>query len=141
MDLPAGQVVADRPHSRADDAAQIAPLLSQPVVETCLRIATYLQIINRGERAVAREAFNGLLPARILRRRSKGGAEQLAWRMLKENAPFAREMLLDGMLVRERIVDRSRLEAAQADTLAGTLHVTVPLFDLLGAEIWVRKWS
>jgi asparagine synthase (glutamine-hydrolysing) len=136
-------VVASRdfhgPHSRDDDPDVISPLLSQPVVEVCLQIPTYFQIRNRGERAVARTAFRGLVPDRILRRRSKGGAEDLAWRVLRNNWAFARELLLDGELIKERLVDRGRLEMALLDSHASDVRATVPLFGLLGVEAWLRR--
>lgn len=129
------------PHGESDDPPIVAPLLSQPVVETCLRIPSYLQVRDRGERAVARAAFGDLLPPEIINRRSKGGAEQLAWKMLRRNWRFTRERLLEGTLVKERIVNRQKLEAALSDSPSGELTANAPLFDLLGAEIWVQQWS
>lgn len=129
------------PHSLPEDPPLIAPFLSQPVVEVCLRTPTYLQIRNRGERAVARAAFEGLVPAKILSRYSKGGAEQLAWHTLRRNRAFTRELLLDGLLVKEGIADRGKLEAALSDAPGAAFKPTVPIFDLLGAEIWARQWQ
>lgn len=128
------------PWDRAGDPERIAPLLSQPVVETCLRIPTYLQMQGRWDRAVARAAFVRELPPEIAERRSKGGAEQLAWRTLLANLDIAREILLDGLLVRERFIDRPRLEAALSTSPGSDIRGTVPIFDLLGTEAWLRAW-
>jgi len=129
------------PWWRQGDPQLIAPLLSQPVIETCLRIPTYLQAANRGERAVARAAFSNALPPAVIQRRSKGGSEELAWKTLRANLPFVRELLLDGHLVRQRIVCRELLEAALADEQSSDLRSTVPVFDLIGAEAWLQPWQ
>jgi asparagine synthase (glutamine-hydrolysing) len=129
------------PSMRVHDPPVIAPLLSQPIIETCLRIPTYLQMKGRQERAVARAAFAEEVPREILERRWKGGAEQLAWRLFRRNLPLIREILLDGQLVRHHIVDRPRLEAALVVSPASGLKATVPVFELLGTEFWLHAWS
>ncbi|MEJ0038605.1 MAG: asparagine synthase C-terminal domain-containing protein [Gammaproteobacteria bacterium] len=135
---------ARRPYSsvwwREGDPQSLAPFLSQNVVETCLRIPTYFAVANRGERAVARAAF-AELPPEVIARRSKGGSEELAWRTLRANLPFMRELLLDGELARQRIVNRALLEAALADDPTSGIHSTVPLFELVGAEAWLAPWA
>ncbi len=138
-------VTARRPYcspwSREGDPQTFAPLLSQPLIETCLRIPTWFQMRCRGERAVARAAFASSLPREIIARRSKGGAENLAWKTFHANQSFIRELLLDGRLVRERIVDRRRLEAALEGAATSDIRSTVPLFDLVGAEAWLQPLS
>lgn len=129
------------PFTEERDPPVIAPLLSQPVIETCLRIPTYLQMAHRMERAVARAAFTAEVPRAILERRWKGGAEPLAWRLFRRNLAFIRELLLDGRLVRERIVDRRRLEAALSLSPDSPLSATVPVFELVGMEAWLNAWS
>ena len=52
------------------------PLLSQPLVELCLRIPTYLLIRSGRDRALARRAFAGDLPAEIIGRYAKGRANR-----------------------------------------------------------------
>jgi asparagine synthase (glutamine-hydrolysing) len=123
------------------DPPRIAPFLSQPVIETCLRIPTYLQMLGRRDRALARMAFADVLPREILERRSKGGAEQLAQRILARNASFVRECLLEGQLVKQRIIDRQRLEAALTNGPSAGRVGSVPLFDLLGMELWLQSWA
>jgi asparagine synthase (glutamine-hydrolysing) len=138
-------VTARRPYysvwARDGDAHTISPLLSQPVVETCLRIPTYFQTRHRGERAVARAAFAPVLPPEVIARRSKGVADELAWKTFRANLPFIRELLLDGALVSRGIVDRARLERALADESTSPIRSTVPVFDLVGAEAWVQPWN
>jgi asparagine synthase (glutamine-hydrolysing) len=98
-------------------------------------------MLDRRDRALARIAFADALPREILERRSKGGAEKLARRILTRNAPFVRECLLDGQLVQQGIVDRRRLEAALGQGPSPEGVGTVPLFDLLGTELWLQSWK
>jgi asparagine synthase (glutamine-hydrolysing) len=129
------------PATLEGDPPQIAPLLSQPIIETCLRIPTWFQMHGRRDRALARAAFQSVLPLEVLDRRWKGGAEQNAWKILRQNRPFVRELLLDGQLVREHLVDRSRLERALSATPNSMIRASVPLFDLIGAEAWLQAWA
>ena len=95
---------------------------------------------NRRERAVARAAFANDLPREIIDRTDKGGAEPLAWRVLLKNRPFIRELLMDGALVRERIVDARKLDAVLSDLADSDIRATVPVFALVGAEAWHSAW-
>ncbi|PZU68658.1 asparagine synthase C-terminal domain-containing protein [Sphingobium sp.] len=51
----------------------VSPLLSQPVLETCLRIPSWLWCSGGVNRALVREAFANDLPHKIMQRRWKGG--------------------------------------------------------------------
>jgi asparagine synthase (glutamine-hydrolysing) len=128
------------PFSRDTDPHPVWPLLSQPIVEVALRIRTWLQMENRRERAVARAAFANDLPREIIDRTDKGGSEPLAWRVLHKNRPFIRELLMDGALVREGIVDATKLDAVLSDSDDSAIRATVPIFALVGAEAWHSAW-
>ena len=64
---------------------------------------------------MARRAFYDDLPPEIRNRRNKGGIEEHLRRTLEHNRGFLRELLLDGALVRQGVVDRGRL----AEVLSG----------------------
>jgi asparagine synthase (glutamine-hydrolysing) len=119
----------------------VNPLLSQPVVELCLRLPTYLLSVGGRGRALARQAFAADLPAEIARRRSKGGMEEHIKAILMRNLGFARSLLLDGALVRKGILDRGKLEevlSGRPTTIAS--HMT-ELHTYLGIEAWLNRWS
>ena len=61
---------------RSDYPERTLPLLSQPLVELCLRIPTYVLIRSGRDRALARRAFAADLPAEIVRALPKGRADQ-----------------------------------------------------------------
>lgn len=74
------------------------PLLSQLVVETCLRVPTWMWIRTGRNRAVARDAFADLLPHDILHRRSKGTYVTLAGALYAANKHAMLAFLESGQL-------------------------------------------
>jgi len=129
------------PLGRDDDPEQLAPLNSQPIVELCLRIPTFILINGGWSRAVARRAFLKDLPLRIATRRTKGGVEAYQKATFMRNAAFARSSLLDGQLCSRGLLDRSALE----ETLSGepTRNRTPVglLYWYLCTESWLSQWS
>jgi asparagine synthase (glutamine-hydrolysing) len=127
------------PRQRALDF--INPLVSQPIVELCLRIPTYLHAAGGTDRAVARAAFAADLPPEILARTWKGAADRHLQAMLESHLGLIRETLLDGGLVRAGILDRKRLgEALSARSVGSRTHAT-ELFGYFCTEVWLRRWE
>ena len=114
--------------------------LTQPVAELCLKIPTYVHIDNGWNRGVAREAFSAELPHEILTRATKGNPMRWAARQIRSNVTFLRELLLDGELVKNRLVDRAKLEVALSDSFAKNAFDVSRLFDVLNAETWIQVW-
>jgi asparagine synthase (glutamine-hydrolysing) len=86
------------------------PLMSQPLIELCLRTPTYVLIKNGMDRATARRAFAPDLPAEIIKRRNKGRIDQHIRNIVDDNLQFIREMLLNGRLVKEGLLHRASLD-------------------------------
>lgn len=127
--------------SRDPSPERTFPLLSQPLVELCLRIATYVLIRSGRDRALARRAFAADLPDQIVRRRSKGRIDQHVRNILDLNLPFVREMLLDGHLVREGLLDRRNLEIyLNRERSPADFQYSEILQVHLCAETWLRRW-
>ena len=84
----------------------MTPLFSQPLIELVMRIPTWLLTLGGWDRALARRAFQHDVPRRILTRRTKGGQEEHAKAIFVRDLDFARDLLLDGRLVQERMLDR-----------------------------------
>ncbi|WP_169495133.1 asparagine synthase C-terminal domain-containing protein [Novosphingobium olei] len=116
------------------------PLLSQPVVETALRIPSWLWIENGRDRAVARTAYSGFLPASVLDRRTKGGLDSYAIAMLAHNRSALQPLLLEGHVSRSGLLDRRRLEAALARQPRRGDADTYLLFPLIDTEAWASAW-
>lgn len=151
LDLPIGKLTQTQhlmypvayydPFEREAAPELVNPLLSQPLVELCLGLPSYLLTAGGRPRGLARRAFAAELPAEITRRRSKGGMEEHITALFWHNLGFAKEMLLDGKLVRWGLLDRRLVERALSSgstrhtSRIGELHV------YLGVEAWARLWS
>jgi len=117
------------------------PLLSQPLVELCLRLPTYLLITRGFDRALARRAFEPDLPEEIVRRQAKGRADQHVRNILDANLELVREMLLDGLLVSRGLLNRKALERylTRASSPADFQYSEI-LQEHLCTEAWLRTW-
>jgi asparagine synthase (glutamine-hydrolysing) len=121
-------------------APHISPLMSQPILEVCLAIPSWLWIEGGNNRAIAREAFRDLLPATIIDRRTKGGFDTFAVQLIETNKPAIEAMLLDGALARERLLDSGAIQAFLRGRFADNEGVA-ELLALVDAEAWVNGWE
>ena len=119
----------------------VEPLKSQPLLELCFRIPTFVMTAGGVGRALAREAYRNDLPREIIRRRTKGTSTEMHTQALRNNYGVLREMLLDGLLTQEGIVDRKKLERwfARPEALTVENMSQIPL--LYGTEAWLRRWA
>jgi asparagine synthase (glutamine-hydrolysing) len=130
-----------RPIARLELAPQHHPLLSQPLMEVCLRIPTYLLLRGGRERGLAREAFADRVPAQILRRRDKGSIMSHAIEMLRRSEPFVRELLLEGVLAGSGVIVRRELEPYIVQGQPFREEHLLPLLACIAAEVWARTCS
>jgi asparagine synthase (glutamine-hydrolysing) len=129
------------PFGESGDPEQIAPLLSQPLIETVLQIPTYLLLADGWERGLARRAFEAELPPAIARRRGKGGIEEHLFDILQKNKEFARSLLVDGVLADRGLIDRDRVASALSDGPSGVLKGSAEIYVYLATEAWLRMWG
>jgi len=126
---------------RDDLPERTFPLLSQPLIEVCLRIPTYTLTHGGIDRALARIAFNQDLPSEIITRYDKGNIEQHVRAVMDRWLNFAREFLLDGCLVKEGLLDRARLEEyLSGQRQPDDSEYNEILHTHLGTEAWLRRW-
>jgi asparagine synthase (glutamine-hydrolysing) len=118
----------------------VHPLLSQPLVELCLRLPTYQLTEGGNGRALARRAFAPDLPARIAGRRSKGGMEEHAVAVLGNNIDFARGLLLEGELVRRQLIDRNKVEEILSGRPTALICHPSQIHSLIAIEAWLSRW-
>jgi asparagine synthase (glutamine-hydrolysing) len=129
------------PFCRDDHPERVFPLWSQPVIETCLRIPSYILTFDGQDRAIARRAFAQDIPPEISGRYSKGRIDAHIKVIFLNNLEFVREVILDGALVKRGILDRRKAEqtlAAQPSTVGSSL---LEIFDALSIEIWLEGWT
>jgi asparagine synthase (glutamine-hydrolysing) len=127
--------------SGGTEFAVLNPLVSQPVVEACLAIPSWEWRAGGRDRALARRAFAGDLPASILHRRVKGSPGRFAASLLDRFRERIRDRLLGGRLAAECILDTAALE----EVLAGERPVPdlqrVRILELVNAEAWIDHWN
>ena len=120
---------------------RVVPLMSQPLIELCLRIPTYVATAGGYDRSVARHAFADELPMEIIRRRAKGSVTRHNTNLLDANLELIREVLLDGLLVREGLLDRERLELyLSRETSPADFEYHEILHQHLCTEVWLQRW-
>ncbi len=129
------------PFEQAGAPELVNPLLSQPLVELCLRWPTYLLAQGGRGRALARRAYAKDLPPQIVNRRSKGGLEEHVRAVLLSNIDFVRETLLEGQLAARRIIDRPRLEALLSGRPTALAGSNSQIHALVATEAWISRWS
>lgn len=122
------------------DAPVLMPLLSQPVMEACLGVPSWLWCADGINRAVARAAFANLLPALVIERTSKGGFDAFSARALAHSRAHAREMLLDGHLARHGLLDRPTVARCFEEGVPMRGAISTQLLTLIDTEAWVRSW-
>lgn len=114
------------------------PLLSQPLLELCLQIPTYILIKGGQHRALARDAFANVIPPEIKSRESKGGTASVVAGLFAKHRAFVRDLLLDGVLAKRGVLSRQLLDDATTPGKPLALINLFPLMSALSAEVWVR---
>jgi len=115
------------------------PLLSQPVVEACLRTPTWMWIAGGRNRAVAREAFADILPPKVLNRRSKGTFMGYLGAAYQRNKHAMQDFLLSGLLHQKGILDAAALNGLITGPQTPRDQSFVRVFELCTVENWLRQ--
>ncbi len=119
----------------------VHPLMSQPLLEVSLSTPTYVLTDGGQGRALARRTFADVLPPAIATRRSKGGMGAYAANALQRNRVFARELLLDGLLVKHGLLDRGRVSAALSDQPPANAAYVAETHDCIATELWAQRMT
>jgi asparagine synthase (glutamine-hydrolysing) len=130
-----------RPVPELQYASEHHPLFSQPLVELCLRIPLYTLLRGGSNRALERAAFRDCVPEKIIRRENKGTVAIALMSKMREGLPYLRDLVLDGVLAQERIIERSTLEPYLAGNRPITPQAFWPFMSCIAAEVWARKWA
>jgi asparagine synthase (glutamine-hydrolysing) len=130
-----------RPVPELQYASEHHPLFSQPLLELCLRIPLYTLLQGGVDRALERAAFRDCVPEAIIRREDKGTVALTVMSKIRECLPFLRELVLDGVLVKARIIDRSAMEPYLAGNRPTNHRMLWPFLSCIAAEVWARKWA
>lgn len=129
-----------RPNYGVQKLQEFHPLLSQPLIELCLRIPVYHLLQGGKTRGLARKAFQADLPPAIRDRQQKGQTTHHALGFVRKNQPFITARLLDGHLTNRGLVNREALRAALQPHAPISGPTLFSLFACLAAEIWLEDW-
>lgn len=116
-------------------------LLTQPIVEACLSVPSWLWFERGRNRAMARRAFAPLLPEAAAWRLTKGAMNSFIVEIFERNRHLIREMLADGQLVQRGLVDRAAVLAAVDMTgpVRGRSYGRIMQF--VDLEAWLAIWD
>ena len=139
------RMIAGVHHFLVDPAAgqpcNLHPLINQPVMETCLRIHSWLWLEGGRDRAVARAAFRESLPDSILDRRGKGSLQSLFVNGFASLRGELRDYLLSGRLAEQGIIDLSALARYLDRTEQPRDNIYVRILEIASAEQWLRSFG
>ena len=122
------------------DIAVIHPLVSQPIIECCLRIPTWQQCAGGYDRSIARRAFADMLPPAVTRRRAKGSPQGFTYQIFEHFRDHIRERLFDGFLMQNGIIDGAVLDLVFRAEHRATGAEMMRLLTLVDTEAWVQRW-
>jgi len=128
--------------SAASDVLFLSPLASQPLCEAFLAIPGDFNIESSQSAAIARRAFAPQLSHAVLDRgKGKGAPDLWLTDVIAQNRPFLRELLLDGLLVRNGVLDKRKTEAALSDDINRSKALVSDIIVQLYIESWLRQWT
>ncbi len=130
-----------RPLDRQGSRDVIHPLISQPLIELCLRLPTYTLCTGGRSRGLARLAFKGDVPDNILRRMTKGSASRHYMNHVALHAQQLEDALCGGALADAGLIDPDSVRAflrhqGFRNHLSG--HMVLVYYAI---EAWLRTWN
>jgi len=128
-------------YAREDVLPVVSPLMSQPIIELCLRIPTWLWCEGGRNRAVARQAFRKQLPAEIVDRSTKGTPDSFVAALFDSRRSEIRSLLLDGRLAALGLLDLNAVAAVVNDRRPAHGEDYTRLMKLVDVETWSRCWA
>jgi asparagine synthase (glutamine-hydrolysing) len=137
--LAPAQGVSEDSDPRDPGSAQ-SILVSQPLIETCLRIPIWWWFDRGCNRAAARHAFAADLPEQTTWRRSKGSPDSFMVELLEANRPVIRTMLADGVLAGLGLLDVPAILEVLDDCRPARGFDFARILQLADAEAWARSW-
>jgi asparagine synthase (glutamine-hydrolysing) len=118
----------------------LSPLVAQPVVETALRVRSWLWFLGGRDRAVIRQAFARRLPATIIERTGKGTPTGFMAEIVEAHRAQLRTMLCEGLLAAHGIADPVAIESALSASSIARGDQYAQLLVVADAERWARLW-
>lgn len=119
----------------------VAPLLSQPLVEACLRIPSWLWFGQGLNRHAARRAFAADLPRHVIFRHSKGTPDSFTVEIFETWRAQIRDLLAEGELARQGMIDRVAVLEVLDDPRPPRDNRFRRVLQFAEAEAWAAGWA
>jgi asparagine synthase (glutamine-hydrolysing) len=119
----------------------VYPLLSQPIIEACLRIPSWLWCANGSNRAVARSAYRRELPALTIARQSKGSFDRFAIEIIERHRRAIEDFICDGAMAGAGIIDKDEVRVAIRAMTSYRDLAWSRVLTITDTEAWVRSRS
>lgn len=116
----------------------VHPLLSQPILEFCLRTPSYRLTPGIIERGLVRAAFKEILPHSVLTRRTKSAGGNFFANLIGHNIEWISGLLRGGELINREIINEEWLEKL-ISTQANDFGSRFKLYEIATTELWLRK--
>jgi asparagine synthase (glutamine-hydrolysing) len=131
------------PFGKVADRPVVDFFASQPLLEACLRVPSYVHNRNGVRRSLQRHAFGDLLPEAVRDRRGKGSAAaDIAGTLLRPaNVAFMRSRIGGGLLAERGLLDPQRTRRLLAFERPPAIQDMNALLTCLAAEDWLSKTS
>lgn len=116
-----------------------SPYLDDGVVRACWSVPASVRTTPDQPKPLLRHAVDGLVPASVVDRRTKGDYTSLSYRGLTRNADAIEDVLASSRLEALGLIDMEGVRAELRKGAAG-LPIRLGAFDtVLGAELWLRS--
>jgi asparagine synthase (glutamine-hydrolysing) len=132
--------LADRVSMRHSLEVRV-PFLDHPLVELMARAPHELKVAGRTKKVLMREAFRGLLPESILRRRKVGFSVPLALWLRTDLRATMEEILSETEVRRLGYLRYPEVDQIKAEHLAGRANHESKLWALINLVCWHRQWQ
>ncbi len=113
------------------------PFLDNQVVVACMSVPVADRTTATCAKPLLTVAVNGLVPAQLLERPTKGDYSACLYAGLRQAAPHLRELLTDPLLAKLGVIDTGQLRSALDDATAGLAFPLAALSDVIAAEQWL----
>lgn len=117
------------------------PLLSQPVIEACLRAPSWMWFRGGQNRAVARQAFADRLPSNVLNRKSKSTFTAYLGAIYRREGGELLRFLTEGQLQAYGILDADALRNLGRANAPADETSFMRMLQLCAVENWMRQPS
>jgi asparagine synthase (glutamine-hydrolysing) len=132
--------LADRVSMRHSLEVRV-PFLDHPLVELMAAVPGDLKVHGRTKKVLMRRAFEGLLPASILRRRKVGFSVPMALWLRTDLRDTMEEVLSEREVRRLGYLRYAEVERIKIEHLAGRMNYESKLWALINLVCWHRRWQ